>query len=166
MNKNQEHIEKENTVEEEIEPISEEQEAPVLQEPQEQICIRLRIPINEESSERVLVGGKYKKQKNKPQGEWEISTNAPKDINANISQENIIERQSCTNQALTVDVGEEAAKQKDKAFYKNKKIISTAMNTQTELNEGNPDNLKEARGRNYWLKWKESHFSELDYISD
>ncbi|MBW0516497.1 hypothetical protein O181_056212 [Austropuccinia psidii MF-1] len=71
MHKNQELTEQENTVEEEIEPISEEQEAPVLQESQEPICIRLRIPRNEESSEMVPVneGANTRSKKNKPQ--WE-----------------------------------------------------------------------------------------------
>ncbi|MBW0539207.1 hypothetical protein O181_078922 [Austropuccinia psidii MF-1] len=89
------------------------------------------VPVNE--------GANTRSKKNKPQWEWKISTKAPKDINSNISQENIIDRQSRTNQALAVDLGEEAAKQKDEALYKNNKIISTEMNTQTELNEGNPE---------------------------
>ncbi|MBW0502949.1 hypothetical protein O181_042664 [Austropuccinia psidii MF-1] len=114
----------------------------------------------------VYEGANTRSKKNKPQLEWEISTKAPQDINSNISQENIIGRQSRTYQALTIDVGEEAAKQKDEAFYKNDKVMSTAMNTQIKLNEGNPDNLKEARGRNDWLKWKEAFFSELDSISE
>ncbi|MBW0460452.1 hypothetical protein O181_000167 [Austropuccinia psidii MF-1] len=171
---NKNNINQENTIEEEIEPIRQEEielgqpDINVQEENREPLWIRLRIPRPQEheSTQNNEGTSNIQKKTKKPRWEWELYTKAPKDINSDILQENIIERQSRNNRALVANVGEMASKEKDEAFSKNDYTTVTAMNANTELDEGNPESLKEAQRRPDWAKWKQAYFTELDCISD
>ncbi|MBW0528111.1 hypothetical protein O181_067826 [Austropuccinia psidii MF-1] len=82
---------------------------------------------------------KIPKKSKKPGWEWELYKKEPKDIDSDILQENIIERQSCNNQALVANFVEEASRQKDEDFSKNDYTTLTAINENIELDEGNPE---------------------------
>ncbi|MBW0534003.1 hypothetical protein O181_073718 [Austropuccinia psidii MF-1] len=171
---NKNNINQENTIEEEIEPIRREEielgqpNNNVQQENREPLQIRLRIPRPQgpENTQNSEGTSNIQKKNKKPHWEWELYTKAPKDINSDILQENIIERQSRNNQALVANVGEIASREKDEAFSKNDYTALKAMNANTELDEGNPESLKEAQRRPDWVKGKKAYFTELNCISD